>query len=114
MGHEVDQETILGLIKTLEIIPVRTSMFTGKQDPESIIIFLSGFHIACRIFGVKASEDRHLYATVEVARGWSPNTMPGPDILEQMRQRSFDNEAVISELINIEIDLLKRAYNLDI
>jgi hypothetical protein len=83
-------------------------MYLGSNEPEAFLIFQIGFQTACKIFGVKMGLGvSEVYQEVASDRGWSFE-LSGDHPITEMRRRGLESETILNELIDIEIEVLKR------
>jgi hypothetical protein len=92
------------LTELLQTFAKGPEMFLGKPDILLATVFLSGFGAALW----KALEvDPGLEERVIRDRGWQTPRATGPGIEAQMLERGMTTEQVISELVAIEIGMIK-------
>jgi hypothetical protein len=78
----------------------------------SILMFghyLLGFHEACRILGFELVH-RRIEEHVIVDKGLEFTPIKTP--FEQLQERGLDEKAIMHELLNIEIEIVRRAYGI--
>jgi hypothetical protein len=108
----VKQTIILAkLIEQLEYIKRRPANYIGSLSPKSADIFLQGFYqAACIALDV---DFVHFHEALEAsmkARGIKMKGAMGP--LHQLIEKGWPDEKIITELIEIEMDCLRRMVEL--
>jgi hypothetical protein len=102
----MNQEHLTNLIRDLEHVARRPSMYLGKADIQAAIFFLQGFGCALQsAFGLNFGQ---IQRQVIVDRGWDLPKATGPGIEHQMIQRGKTPAEVIEELVAIQIDVLRQ------
>jgi hypothetical protein len=99
------------IIDLLEHVRLRPGMFMGSDDPETFIVFLSGLMAGCRIFSIKVGDSTsdEFYEKTILERGWNlESSTYAPR--QQMRDRGMTSTEILDELIQIQIDVLVRRY----
>ena len=96
-----DQAEII--VATLERVRQRPGMYVAAELP-AVVNFLAGFYVGCSVAGVSAPTDG-LDDTVVVERGWKVSSL-GP--LLSMKERGLSDEAILDELLAIEIEIWNR------
>lgn len=71
--------------------------------------FLSGLNITCELIGMRAGYD-DTYVEVAISRGWE--WLPSAAMFPAMEERGLDEMAMTLELLDIEIEVWQRRYNL--
>jgi hypothetical protein len=104
-GVTLTHEQAEKLAHILDLFRQRPGMFVGKSDVLLATVFLMGFR--CAVTRIFEFEDGDWNRTI-VQRGWKLTGGTG-DITQQMKDRGMSSEEIISELAEIEIDVLKQA-----
>ena len=90
------------LISQLREVQKRPEMYIGDLDSRSMRSFLVGYLVAQSALGVReAGLDRH---KIIESRGWKVRAV-GP--VPEMRERGLTEREIVTELIEIEIDVLR-------
>jgi hypothetical protein len=79
-------------------------MFVHPLEIATVESYLHGLKTGCAFGGLRVSRD--IYKAAAAARGWK---IRPAGIVRQMRAKNLDNEAVIQELIAVEIKAFRRA-----
>lgn len=90
-------------IQLLERFLQQKQDFVFPLEPQSVELFLTGFRAACVACGLDVP--RKLKQQVLERRGWKFSAS-GP--LPQMRDKGMKDDAIMDELIKIEIDQLRQ------
>jgi hypothetical protein len=123
----IDQETAKLMLKILEHIRKRPGMYFCDvlESPQSPIgdtvnisvnraeNFISGFNAALAAFGIFANNTigyDQSKKQVIIERGWAFSPMP---LRIQMRNRGMKDSEIIEELFAIEIETVKRRFNIN-
>jgi hypothetical protein len=85
-------------IEYLRSFQKRKGMYVQPLDVPNVESFLTGFRIGCMATGLFRDHDPWNRASER--RGWACGAMSPADV---MRERGMDDEAIIDELIEIEI-----------
>ena len=97
-------ESIVNSLESLQRRPMMTLSHTDSVN--SLIMFLMGFHDACRTLGV--------FYSIEVEReilkenGWERRA---DGVWVQMQERGMDDESIVHTVIGLEIAKWKRLLN---
>lgn len=95
------------LIELLEHIRLRPGMYTGMgYEPEKIDLLLLGIRLGQMVLGFNTS----IYGEVVHNRGWEYKPV---GLVVEMRKTGYSDEAIVNELIDIEIEVYKRFYRLE-
>ena len=107
---ESDQEKAKRIITLLsEHVGKRPGMFIWKVEPEYLWTFLSGLHVAMFTIGLK-NNFQSVYERVAWERGrWAFSANAPHNV---MRESGMADDAIIQEMIAIEVETWKRAYNI--
>src|SRR5262249_53466026 len=100
---------VLGTIQTLERARLRPSMYFGRVDPTAPPDFLMGFSVAAQ---VALGMDGNVFPSqgeLFFERGWKWRALGVQCVIYQMRRRGMSDEAIVDELIAVEIEMLRRA-----
>lgn len=111
-NDDMSQRAIQELFLLFQKIRLRPGMYLGNDDPERFMIFMTGLQVACQIFGVdihRATNDT--YEKVITEYGWDIE-ISGESLLAQMRRSGSDDHIILNTLIDVEIEVLRRHYNL--
>lgn len=71
--------------------------------------YLAGFDQACRIFGFDL-RDPFIEEGVIVDKGLKMTPFKSP--LQQLQERGLDNKVIMNELLDIQIETVRRAYGI--
>lgn len=95
------------LTEYLEQVKQRKEMYLSQVSLNDAISFLAGFGTACHAMGITIERGPNsAYAEIISERGWE---FPGAALpTTQMEAKGLSTEAMIEELFNIEIEVLKR------
>ena len=99
-----DEEAFAAAIGLLEHVRRHLGMYMCPQEADVAIAFLNGIGFGLSASGVHYDHWDDWWS-VQAARGWKMHPC-GP--VPQMREKGMDEIAVINELIDIELDLLRR------
>ena len=75
-------------------------MWIGGKNPDALRHFLNGLYLGIGIFGGSGGFDE-FYWQAAIARGWEFSSAPAE---YWMKKRGMTDEAIIDEMLNIEID----------
>jgi hypothetical protein len=98
------------IVELLKQVRERPPVWIGGSSPESLLHFLHGVTAVASAFGVRV--DRYLgsaYGQVITERGWEHSAAAPVD---EMRERRLSDQEIVQELLTIEIETWKRAYQL--
>jgi hypothetical protein len=98
------------VVELLREVRRRPPAWLGGYSPESLLHFLHGVTAVAGAFGLRV--DRYLgsaYGQVITERGWEHVAVAPVD---EMRERGLSDPEVVQELLTIEIETWKRAYQL--
>ena len=92
------------LIQQIEHFRSRIGMYIHSVDVANTQSFLAGFTMAVHVFGIRP--DHNIHWNVQESRGWKQSP-DGP--VPQMRGKGMSDRQIIDELIDIEIEILRRS-----
>lgn len=105
-----DQEKVKRIITLFtEHVGKRPGVFILKVEPEYLWTFLIGFHMATYTVGLN-NNLQPFYEKVAWERGRWALSARAP--YEVMRESGLNDAEIIQEMIAIEIEAWKRAYNI--
>lgn len=96
------RDIINKLIKNLEHVLKRPTMYLGTVTWDAANIFIYGFSCAYGAMGVPLTLDIRRQATN--SRGWEFTSIRGAD---KMREQGLSEEQIVQELLLIEIKMLE-------
>jgi hypothetical protein len=101
---------IIELFKEVQKRPYSYLGPIGQGNIPAVRHFIDGIHAACRALNVHNDEgDRKFFEEVVIERGWEY----GPSGLwEEMRERGLSEEAIVQELLAIELEVWKRNFHI--
>lgn len=102
----LDKAKVREIISSLRMVQLRPSMYCGSHDPKDMQVYLTGFQVACSIFGINIGLASPDYGNALEGRGWDSDS--GLSLIDQMRLRGMTDQVIIEEMIAIEIGLLER------
>lgn len=108
----LDHDNIRKLIFQLLHVRHRPGMYLGNYDLERLECLLLGFHIASKALGIDTGiAADSIYETVVADYGWNIN-YPEELLREHMQRKGVDNRIILNTLIDVEIEVLRRRYDL--
>jgi hypothetical protein len=106
-----DPEPVRQILATLSIVQNRIGMFVGGPTADAFEHFLHGFELGCSLTGWKIDHSPESpYHTVLEAHGWTLSAMSP---VQEMRDRGWNEPAIIDELLTIEKEAWCATYNLE-
>ena len=94
------------MLETLESFKSRKPMYISPVDSNNTANFLLGFRLGYYSSqGLIPGKWMDIYDTVLEERNWS---LGGENLILQMKEFRMEDEEIMDELIEIEIDILKR------
>lgn len=95
------------IIACLEDVLNRPGMYLGASaDVAHVVAFLNGFDTACTALGLSPGHTDTAYHAVVREKGWSETSTRGMWAI--MHERGLTEDAIMRELIAIEIDVWKK------
>jgi hypothetical protein len=91
------------ILQLLETLKKQKDSFLYPLEVPTLETYLAGVRAGCAAFGAEIPKD--LRRKVTEARGWK-RTAAGP--VAQMKEKGMDDEAVMDELIAIEMELFRQ------
>jgi hypothetical protein len=108
---EDDREKVKRLIHALETyIGQRLPMYIGEPTPENLLTYLYAIETTMSILLSPRNKGRDYKEEVIRERGWVDATRHPH---EEMKDRGMDNDAILQEMIVIEIETWKRTYGIE-
>ena len=103
----IDAKTIDEIIAHLEAVRKRPMVFLGEKTERALWVYFAGFNAACEILGQLRSGLlwEKIYWQVAEERGWECNSMGAQ---KHMRDAGWAEEAIVDELLVIEIEQWRR------
>jgi hypothetical protein len=86
------------IIRHWQAVQLRKGMYIQPLNAESVRSYLYGFEMGCSVLGFEFPRD--LWLEVAASRGWACGSGL-PEMI--MRERGLSEEAIIDEMIAIEI-----------
>ena len=99
----MNQEQIDKIIAMLEAFRKYPQMYTGRVDIDLTLAYLHGFEAGLRLYD--NNQPGKLRSKVTEERGWQVNALHPSS---QMRERGMTPEAIVDEILVIEIEAWKR------
>jgi hypothetical protein len=93
-----------GVLELLDSLSRRTAMYVHPVDISTVQSYLHGLEDGCRLGGLEVSRDA--YVAAAASRGWE---FRATGIVWHMESKGFAKEAVIQELIAVEVEAFRRA-----
>jgi hypothetical protein len=98
------------VVELLNHVRERPPIWLGGYNPQELILFIHGLGAGVAVFGLRI--ERHpgsAYYDVLIERGWE--FLAGFPV-DEMRERGLSEQEIVRELLTIEIETWKRAYQL--
>jgi|GEM_PF-2147195 len=104
------REKETNITKYLDEVRQRLQMFIDPVTPEMLKCFLDGFWAGCLATNDKLDVYDRIRFSMQVIseRGWE---VCSTSVAKEMRERGIDEEAIIEEMLQIEIDIWHRIGN---
>lgn len=99
-----DEEEHARLVEILRHFAKRPALYVGNDDPERVELWLSGFRA---VIHPKTEKHRVLCERVLESRGWEVTSTSS---WRQMIEKNLTPFEIITELIEIEIEILNKMY----
>ncbi len=97
-------DVVDSVINLLEKVRSKPMVYIGV-DLSRIISFLDGVHAVCQTIGIQCGYGP-MYEQVMTERGWTYSPK-GP--WQEMKERGLSDTDIVDEIINIEIEVLRRS-----
>ena len=109
-----ERASVEALVNLLEAVRKRPGLYIGPRDDGaiwSLNTFLAGVNATSKLFGVSWDRfDRDIRRDVLAERGWQLDSQGPNGIWHAMFDQGMSMEAVIDELLVIEIAVLQRSF----
>lgn len=100
------------IVECLQDVLNRPGMYFGPQATvEQVFAFINGFDTACSVLGVRGDYTDQAYQKVLYERNWLETSTRG--IWTVMRERGMSDDAIIKEMLLIELEAWERRADYD-
>jgi hypothetical protein len=110
-------EQVIKIIEALNYVYEKPGLWVGVNAGSIMIHFIHGFSLSCAVFGVYLGDkhtsnkiDDNIYEEVIREHGWEYSAQP---VYHQMLEQGHDTNKIAQEVVAIEIEVLKRRYNIE-
>jgi hypothetical protein len=110
-------EKLTEIIEALNYVYEKPGLWIGVNAGSVMIHFIQGFSLSCAVIGVYLGDQHrndkigdNIFETVVRERGWEYSAQP---VYHQMHERGYETYKIAQEVVAIEIEVLKRRYNIE-
>ena len=105
------QAMVAKIVGVLEKVIEQPAKFLGDDDPASLLMWLEGFTTACTALDIRQGYVGHdaIQKLVAIEHGWEYRST---GLVAEMQERGWRDEAIIEEVLYIEIETWKRSYGI--